>query len=218
MSDEQKDILTVLREGFGQIGDFIRGKTDEKSLSDDDSDNKGKKVELTAEEKEELKTQYLKELSTTNLSVSQLLKSPAVVSELARQADELAKERLNAEMRKRRAIEFAAEMTGGTDNSPYGLAIPAEDLVSLMLSLPESQMLAVEKVLRTARLGAIDFTAKGVEGVYPMKPKLPEPIAEMAMGWVKGGRSIDEFMEANAPELGDAKQYDLSDFRKKDKE
>jgi hypothetical protein len=219
MGEEQKDILTVLREGFGQIGDFIRGnKTEEKPLFDDGAGDKGKKVELTEAEKQELKDKYLAELSTQNLSVAELLKSPAVVQELARQADALAKERLNMEMRKRRAIEFAAEMTGGSENSPYGLAIPAEDLVSLMLSLTEAQMQAVEKILRTVRLGAIDFSRHGVDGVYPVKPKLPEPIAALARQWVRSGKDIDEFMQVNSEELGDPRQYDLSEFRRKNKE
>lgn len=220
MTDEQKDkdILTVLREGFGHIGDLIRGRTEEKNLSTVEGGDKGKQG-LTDAEKEELKKQYLDELSRTNIQVSELLKSPSITAELARQAEELAQQRLNAEMRKRRAIEFAAEMTGGTDNSPYGLAIPAEDLVALMLSLPDAQAQAVEKVLRAARLGAIDFSQHGFAGgYYPLKPKMPEEIAKVAREWVASGKSIDEFMAINAAELGDPKQYDLSEFRKKDKE
>lgn len=219
MSDdkETKDLITTLREGFGHMNDFFRGKkSDDADLSDDG--DKSKKVELTQAEKDTLKADYLKELSATNLQVTELLKSPAIMAELGRQADEIAKQRLNAEMRKRRAVEFAAEMTGGTENSPYGLTIPAEDLVALMLSLPDAQAQAVEKVLRVARLGAIDFTAHGADGVYPVKPVLPEAIADLARGWVANGRTIDEFMKVNATELGDPKQYDLSEFRKKEKE
>lgn len=214
MSDEQKDVLTVLREGFGTLGDLIRGRKDESHSKDDGGGSAN--VELTQAEKDALKAEYLKELSTSNLQVTELLKSPAIVSELARQADELAKQRLNAEMRKRRAIEFAAEMTGGTENSPYGLAITAEDLVALMLSLPEAQAQAVEKVFRAARLGAIDFSQRGIDGVYPTKPRLPESIAALARAWVSGGKTIDEFMEVNASELGDPRQYDLREFRKKE--
>jgi len=217
MSDEQKDVLEAIRDGFGKLGEFITGKQKETSLSKDD-DDKSKTVELTVAEKEELKKQYIQELSTSNLSVTELLKSPAVIGELARQADEIAKNRLNAEMRKNRAVEFVAEMTGGSEGSPYGLAIPSEELVALMLSLPDAQMQAVEKVLRVARKGAIDFSQHGVDGVYPVKPQLPAEIIPLAQSWVSSGKSIDEFMAVNVEELGDPKQYDLSAFRKKEKE
>lgn len=218
MSDEKDNnnvILEALKNLPLRIAELMSNR------EDDDSDADGGEVtetELTVERRAELERQYLEELAKKNFTVDELLQTPEALEKLGMQAHEIAQKAIKAEARKLHAVNFAAEICGGTQERPFGLPIKATEIVSLLLSLPEAQAKAVEELLRATHLTAIDFAQHGFDSNgYPMKPKLPEPIHGIAVNWIASGKSIEEFMKVNADELGAPEQYDLSEFVVKEK-
>jgi len=162
----------------------------------------------------------------TNPAIRELLKTPEAVAELGRIAEERAQIAIQSERRQRDVVEFASTLVGGTKDKPFGLPVPAEDVVSVLLSLPEKQEKAVRLLLMKTLNAAINFAERGYsgagawnedeEGVFNPKPKLGEPYRRYLSQWVAAGKNVDDFFAAN-PELGTQKEYNVSEFTKKGK-
>ena len=154
----------------------------------------------------------------TQSELEDQMKTPAAVLELGRLADEKAKAMIAASKRKQHVVEFAATLVGGTRERPFGIpGMRADEITTLLLSLPEKQALKVEKLLSKALDGAIDFAERGISGDgFFHKPQLPDAVQAYARQWVKAGKPIAEFFVQN-PEVGKAEDYDLAEFVQKEK-
>lgn len=147
-------------------------------------------------------------------SLRELLNTPDAVEELGKRATEIAQDAIKAERRKAHAVEFAARIVGGTREKPFGLRVKPHEIVALLLSLPEKQARAVEKVLEGSLDAAIDFAEHGFDAEgFIQKPHLPAAIKPYAQQWVDAGKPIIEFFAQN-PELGPAENYNLVEFMK----
>lgn len=150
----------------------------------------------------------------TSPTLRELLNTPEAVEELGQRAQQLAQEAIQAEKRKLHAVQFAARIAGGTKEKPFGLRVKPNEIVALLLSLPEKQARAVEKILDGALDSAIDFAEHGFDSEgFIQKPTLPEAIKPYARLWVDAGKPIGEFFAQN-PELGSADNYNLTEFIK----
>lgn len=156
-------------------------------------------------------------LSTTvNPSILEFLQTPEGVQELGRQAELKAQEAIQAEKRKIYVMEFASTLVGGTPKAPFGLPIKADEVVALLLSLPENQAKAVEMMLTKTKQAVIAFKEAGFSGEFNVNPRLPEAFRPSLQMWIGAGRDIKSFFEANT-ELGKADDYNLNEFIPKEK-
>lgn len=160
------------------------------------------------------------ELSTmdgpTSPTIKELLQSPDVVEELGRRAQELASDTIRTEKRKLHLVEFASKIAGGTKARPFGLAVRPDEIIAVLLSLPEKQALAVEKLIEKTLDSAVDFAQYGFDADgYIQKPALPDVVRTYAKKWVESGKPIQEFFAQN-PELGNPDNFNLSEFVKKE--
>lgn len=155
--------------------------------------------------------------NTVNPTLTQLLNTPAAVEELGRQAQARAEELVAADRRKREVVEFASTLVGGTKEKPFGLPVRAEDVVTVLLSLPIPQAKAVEKLLTMALNAAIDFAEHGYsyanDGALLQsgKPHLPAALKPYLTQWLQSGQNMSAFFAAN-PELGAMVDYNLAEF------
>lgn len=195
--DMDKTVLEMLAELPGKVAEAVRG---------------GKQQEAPAP-----KVEPAAELEDGN-SLRELLQTPEAVEELGQRAQEMAQQAIRVEKRKLRAVEFAAQIAGGTKEKPFGLPVKANEIVALLLSLPEQQAKAVENILNKAHAGAIDFAMHGIDGDgFIQKPQVPAVMKPYVRQWVDAGKDLEGFFRAN-PELGDPNNYNLAEFVAKGKE
>lgn len=153
---------------------------------------------------------------STSPTIQELLQSPDVVEDLGRKAQELAADAIRTEKRKLHLVEFASKIAGGTKERPFGLAVRPNEIIAVLLSLPEKQALAVEKLLEKTLDSAVDFAQYGFDADgYIQKPTLPAAIKPYAAAWVASGKPISEFFASN-PELGDPDNFNLAEFATKE--
>jgi hypothetical protein len=110
-------------------------------------------------------------------------------------------------------VEFASSVVGGTSTRPLGLAVRSDEIVELLLSLPEKQSLAVEKLLGKFLDSVVDFREMGTSGGFTRKPKMPAEFQDAARVWVSSGKPISEFFRDVAPELGKPEDFNLAEYR-----
>ena len=147
-------------------------------------------------------------------TLRELLNTPEAMEELGKRAQEIARDAIQSKVREKHAVEFAARMVSGTKEKPFGLKVNPKDLVALLLSLPEPQAKAVEKILEQALGAAIDFAEHGYDSEgFIQKPRLPESIRPYAQQWVDAGKPLADFFAQN-PELGSADNFNLVEFMK----
>lgn len=178
-----------------------------------------KLVAVELEKNPELSKQGVNKMGDTNVNptLTQLLNTPAAVEELGRQAQARAEELVAADRRKREVVEFASTLVGGTKEKPFGLPVRAEDVVTVLLSLPIPQAKAVEKLLTMALNAAIDFAEHGYsyanDGALLQsgKPHLPAALKPYVTQWLASGQNLAAFFAAN-PELGAMVDYNLAEF------
>jgi hypothetical protein len=152
--------------------------------------------------------------TTPSPTLRELLNTPDAMEELGKRATEIAQDAIRTKKREMHAVEFAARMVRGTKEKPWGLAVKPNELVALLLSLPEKQALAVEKILEQSLNAAIDFAEHGFDSDgFIQKPQLPAVIKPYARQWVEAGKPIGAFFAQN-PELGPAENYNLVEFMK----
>lgn len=131
-------------------------------------------------------------------------------------AEARAKEMIRSARRKDHVVDFAATLTGGTKDRPFGLAIRSSEIVKLLLDLPEDKAAKVEAILTKALDAAIDFAEHGIsgEGFFLQRPKLPTPYRDSMLVWLDSGKDMKSFFKSVAPELGTVEDYNLSEFVK----
>lgn len=155
---------------------------------------------------------HVSELS--NATITELLQTPEAILELGRQAEAKAAEMSRAAVRQQHVVEFASSVVGGTQTRPLGLAVRSDEIVELLLSLPEKQSLAVEKLLGKFLDSVVDYRELGTNGGgFTRKPKLPAEFQDAARVWVSSGKPIAEFFRDVAPELGKAEDFNLTEYR-----
>jgi len=196
--DMEKTLLEMLADLPGKIAEAVRG---------------GKTQGQPPEGTEPPATPEPEPISPT---LKELLNTPEAIEELGQRATQLAQDAIKAEKRKMRAVEFAARIAGGTKEKPFGLAVRPNEIVALLLSLPEKQAAAVEKILEKSLDSAIDFAEHGYDAEgFIHKPTLPKELGALARKWVGSGKDIGSFFEAN-PELGKMDDFNISEFVKKE--
>ncbi len=193
--DMEKTLLELLAELPGKVAEAMHGKPPE--------------LPNTQLPPTELETEISPELK-------ELLRTPEGIEELGKKAQELARAAIHLEKRKMHTVQFASKLAGGTAEHPVGLKVRPNEVVALLLSLPEPQALAVEKILANALDGAINFSMRGLDGSgFIQKPELPKEFKPYLETWVKAGKSVDEFFKVNL-ELGNPEDYNLAEFTRKE--
>jgi hypothetical protein len=194
--DMEKTLLEMLAELPGKVAEAVRGGKQQESPP-----APAAPTELETEISPQLK---------------ELLRTPEGIEELGKQAQEMARATIHLEKRKMHTVQFASKLAGGTSEHPVGLKVRPNEIVALLLSLPEPQALAVEKILASALDGAINFSMRGLDGDgFIQKPELPKNVAGYLRTWVDAGKPLSEFFQINA-ELGNPEDYNLKEFAKKE--
>lgn len=189
----EKTLMEILAELPGKVAEAVRGKQEPTSPT--------APTELESDLSPDLK---------------ELLKTPEGIEELGKKAQDLARQAIHVEKRKMHTVQFASKLAGGTAEHPVGLRVRPNEIVALLLSLPEPQALAVEKILENALNGAINFSMRGLDGSgFIQKPELSNQVKPYLRTWVDAGKPIDEFFKLNM-ELGNPEDYNLSEFIKKE--
>jgi hypothetical protein len=148
----------------------------------------------------------------TSPEMKELLGSPDALDKIGELATKRAEEMIAVERRKSHVVDFVSDLVGGTKDHPVGFPIKAADMVALLLSLPEKQAMATEKMFKAMAKGAIDFTERGfAQDNFLTRKPLPAQFLGAARMWVGAKKDIKEFFKAN-PELGKAEDYDLREF------
>jgi len=166
--------------------------------------------ELTPEQRAEIDAQALAKLSSSN--------PPAELSAfIDAEANRRMAALLEAEQRKVHVAEFTARVVGGTEDKPIGLPVEQDKLVSFLASLSTDQQKEAEEILTSIHdKAAINFQEKGHGKQVAGSTELPEVYKTMLKSWVDGGESVAKFFSINSVELGDMKDYNLSEFEKED--
>ena len=194
--DMEKTLLEVLAELPGKVAEAVRGGKQQESPP-----APAAPTELEGEISPQLK---------------EFLRTPEGIDELGKKAQDLAREAIHMEKRKMHTVQFASKLAGGTAEHPVGLKVRPNEIVALLLSLPEPQALVVEKVLGDALNGAINFSMRGVDGDgFIQKLELPAQVKHYLKTWVDAGKSVNEFFNLNL-ELGNPEDYNLKEFAKKE--
>lgn len=161
-------------------------------------------------------TQEFQDDNRVSPVLQELLGSQEGLEELGRRATEIAQDAIKSEKRKIHAVEFAAKVVGGTKEKPFGLRVRPNDLVALLLSLPERQSKAVETILEQTLDAAIDFSEHGVDSMgYLRKPSLPAEFKQPLLQWLEAKKSVAEFFSKN-PEVGNMDDFNLDEFMVKE--
>ena len=192
--DMEKTLIELLTELPGKVAEAMRGK-----------------------QQETPPTPPVTELEEgISPALQEFLKIPEGIEELGKQAQSIAREAIHLEKRKMHTVQFASKLAGGTAEHPVGLKVRPNEVVALLLSLPEKQALAVEKILANALDGAINFSMRGLDGNgFIQKPELPKEVKGFLKTWVEAGKAVDDFFKINL-ELGNPADYNLSEFAKKE--
>jgi len=193
--DMEKTLLEMLADLPGKVAEAVRGGKEEKLPPTPPTTDL--ETEISPQPKE-------------------LLRTPEGIEELGKQAQELAKGAIHLEKRKMHTVQFASQLAGGTAEHPVGLKVRPNEIVALLLSLPEPQALAVEKILAGALDGAVNFSMRGLDGSgFIQKPELPKEVKGYLKTWVDAGKPIGEFFQINL-ELGNPEDYNLTEFTRKE--
>jgi hypothetical protein len=194
--DMEKTLMEILAELPGKVAEAVRG-----GKAPETSPAPTAPTELEAGISPQLK---------------ELLNTPEAIEELGKQAQSIARDAIRAEKRKAHVVHFASKLAGGTAEHPFGLKVNPNEVVALLLSLPERQAQAVEKILENALDGAINFSMRGLDGSgFIQKPEVPNEVKTYLRTWVDAGKPIGEFFKINV-ELGNPDDYNLAEFAKKE--
>ena len=152
-------------------------------------------------------------------SVVDLMNNPEAVHEIARQADRIAAEKNALYERQQHVINLAANIVGGTPARPLGLAgIRAEEIVELLMGLPQPQSLAVEKIIcKLSDALMVNYQELGSSGAgFTRKPRVPAEYRAPIQIWVNDGKSLSAWFTQVGTDLGLGKSedYNLTEFAK----
>jgi hypothetical protein len=115
--------------------------------------------------------------------------------------------------------EFSQAVTGGTNDHPRGLPVPADRINAFLLSLKPDQATEAQEIFESIQHGGlVEFNAKGHNGRRKGIAELDADMSKLLTEWVENGGNMSEFFKTNADVLGDIEQYNLSVFNEKGKE
>jgi len=121
-----------------------------------------------------------------------------------------------AEEAKRRAelAGFAAEVCGEKDGAEAGLSAKPDEVVEFLAALPEKQVEAAKAMLKSkvVEFGERGSSRDGRGG----KKELEEPYASQLRDWIAAEYDLAEWFKLNADVIGQAEEYDLSEFESKE--
>lgn len=146
------------------------------------------------------------------------LNDPKVKAYLDEESIKRAKKLMTAELvaKKRQddITAFVAQLSTG--DGKKALAIDAAKLTAFLTGQADPAP-AMELLKDFAKLAMIDFTEKGhgrtMQGTQP----LPDNLKPILVSWLKAKRTLAEFFQVNAVELGAMEDYDLTEFEEKEK-
>lgn len=199
----------VIEEGTEEAPDETSGLS--KGGGDDLSDDQDQDLEVNrmdpkkeAELREKLREEILADMAKEQSTRAELKE------EIRSEVEAEFKAELTATYERRKElVEFAAEVCGGE----AGLSEKPEDVVAFLESVPEDQ---VELAQRMLKAKVVEFGERGSTGAGNDKKKLDGPYATQLRAWQQKGQSVAEFFELNEDILGQADEYDLSEFEKKE--
>jgi hypothetical protein len=159
--------------------------------------------------------------NTKNPRVAELMNTPGVVKEAARQAKEQAELLIRAEQRRIKITEYTSTLVGGTAAKPFGLPVPADEVVEFLMSLDDEHGDWAMRILTQAHNAAIEFAERGSNvkgaGSFIGKPQLPEWAKPLLQKWVEADMPVAEFFEKNPEIGGTVHDYNLTEFVNKEK-
>lgn len=146
--------------------------------------------------------------------LKEFLSNPADTKELAAKVEALVQQRVKDSERKGKVAQFAADFCSGSKDDPHGIAVNPQGVVTLLLSLPEKQADAVQKLLMQVKTQVVSFQEQGV-GSFNFTPRnqLPAFTKKFLNDWIAAGKPMEQFFAVN-PELGEMSQYNLAEFTK----
>ncbi len=148
------------------------------------------------------------------------MSDPNVVAEIDRRAEELAITKINKIAEETRRVEkirgFVAGLSAGNGSS--GVAVDQEKTIAFLSDLPVEKLdSAMEMLKSVASAGRLDFTEHGHSRTMSGGQPLPDDLKPILLSWLSAGKSIAEFFKVNAVEVGAMDDYDLSEFKDKEK-
>lgn len=209
--------VSGMRAGLSKIAstitDFVSSlRSDPKVAEEELDDEEDTELDEEDSDDEEGENEMVKHDFTASPTMTELLRTPEAVLELGKMAELKAQEFLAVERSKVDVVEFASTLVGGTKDKPYGLPIPASEVVEVLLSLPDGQREAVKRLL-TKTLNAVNFAEKGYDGEFLFgRPRLPVEYRQSLQMWLDAGKTADSFFKENV-ELGKATDFNLSEFQ-----
>lgn len=145
--------------------------------------------------------------------VSQLTANPEFSTLVSAEAEKLAAAKLTEERRKNDVAKFTLNITGGTDDKPEGLPVDQATMSEFLLSLDDDQLVKAKAIFeQIAEKGILRFQEKGDGQVRNGNKELPAFAKSLLSNWRKAGKTIAEFFQVNAAELGAMEDYDLKEF------
>jgi len=204
--------LDAFAENTGDVGERliqVRGPDLDYYYSDgqpsSDADHQEAERSMTMpKSEEELRAELRAEME------AELAKQTEQEAEMRERIYKEERERILAEVERRNGfVEFAEQVCNPEQGA--GLAEKPEDVVAFLMSLPAERVDEAKRMLsaKVVEFGEIGSSRDGQEAT----DNLPSWAAVLLRDWVGSGLDVAEFFEANKAELGEAEQYDLSEFK-----
>lgn len=198
--NEMRDFIRV--ELQGALSDALKGAAQDGSEKGGDSQS----FDITE----------LLDLSGVVAKVQEAQKQAALEQfELAQQEAHREAMRYVAQVRKKANIaELCQRVTNGTSDVPYGLPVDSNDLEEFLGRLAPSDLEFATALLENIQAnGRVGFAELGHGRKMVGTAQLPTEYGNILKSALESGMSVNDFFAANAAELGDAAQYDLSAYK-----
>jgi len=155
-------------------------------------------------------------------SLAELMKAdPSISKDVNELVTARVKDGIKAELariqRDHEVSELAARLTGGTEDKPRGIPVPADELSAFLLSLDDQAREKAEAIFnKIVETGTVEFGELGHSKQVKGKTPFPEVMKPSLLSWLGAKGTIAEYFTVNAAELGNAADYDLSEFKEKE--
>jgi hypothetical protein len=118
-----------------------------------------------------------------------------------------------------RMTDLSQQLVSGSDKTPRGLRVPAEELKAHLTRLdPEEAKWWAELLTNTAEKGFVEYAERGHARVLQGSQALPDSIKANLRSWLSvSGNTVEDFFKLNAVELGSMADYNLAEFQPKEK-
>lgn len=172
--------------------------------------------DLTPEEQESLVAQLASSLNLGEIASPDANELGGPLAKLIQdQATALAAKQIAEAKRAEEIVSLTEVLTGGTDEDPAGIPVPADELKSFLESLNDEQREAATKIFDMIRAnGLVNFSSRGHNRRIEGKTKLEGPMKLELTKFLDADKdhTVDRFFEINAVDLGPIEDYDLAEF------